>query len=263
VSCFTCVSSGQKHRSVQPELAGPLGSNQLGIKPSPQKASNPKAASASSSLNRSSSGKTVPSIPGSGISRAGSGAVSSTAMTGSGVRKSSSGAANISDDPANSGSGIASISGGGAAASNGSRGGMAVETDGSGGSNGSRGGMAVQTDGSSGSRGGMALQTGGGSGSNAGISSTDRQGSAQANVTVLPVDTSKFPFEVWPVFQSLLSAMTANQDAPGCCYSTQGFSKASLPPQIQCSLRNSFVDLLTCCLGQVTCVGQVKMCGIP
>ena len=172
MSCLTCFSGGQQHVSVQPELAGPLGSNQLGIKPSPQKASNPKAASASSSLHRSSSGKATPSSPRSGISRADSGAVSSTAMTGSGMRKSSSGTANISDDPANSGSGIASISGDVAAASSGSRGGMAVQTDGSG-------------------------------GDNAGISSTARQGSARANVTALPNDTSKFPVKVWPVFQKL------------------------------------------------------------
>ncbi len=228
MSCFTCVSSGQKHRSVQPELAGPLGSNQLGIKPSPQKASNPKAASASSSLNRSSSGKAVPSSPGSGISRAGSGAVFSTAMTGSGMRKSSSGAANISDDPANSGSGIASISGGGAAASSGSRGGMAVQTDGSG-------------------------------GSNAGISSTARQGSPQANVTALPVDKSNFALKVWPFLKAWLAAMTPNQDPPGCCYRTHRVcKKANLLPQGQCSLRNFLRQLIDMLLGQVRCVGQLK-----
>ncbi|DBB12400.1 hypothetical protein WJX82_009486 [Trebouxia sp. C0006] len=182
------------------KTTGPLGSNQLGIKPSLQKAANPKAASASSSLNCSSSGKAVPSSPGGGISRAGSGAISSTTMTGGGMRQSSSGTANISDDPANSSSGISSISGGVAAASNGSRGGMAVQTDGSGDSNGSRGGLAVQADGSggsNGSRGGMALQTDGGGGSNACISSTARQGGAQANATALPVDKPKLPVKAF------------------------------------------------------------------
>ncbi|DBA91474.1 hypothetical protein WJX77_012467 [Trebouxia sp. C0004] len=145
------------------KTTGPLSSNQLGIKPSLQKASNPKAAAASSSLNRSSSGKTVPRVPGSGISGAGSGAVSSTAMT---MRKSSSGAASISHDPANSGSSSTSISGGMTAASNGSRGGMAVQTDGS-------------------------------SGRTACTSSTARQGSAPATAKALPVDTSKVPVKAF------------------------------------------------------------------
>lgn len=112
----------------------------------------------------------MPSSPGSGISRAASGAVSSRAITGSGMRMSSSGAADISDDPVKSSSGITSISGGMAAASNGSRGGMAVQTDGSG-------------------------------GSNATISSAARQGSAQAFVAALPVDKSMRPVKVWPIFK--------------------------------------------------------------
>ena len=110
-------------------------------------------------------------------------------MTGSGMRKSSSGAASIIDGSANSGSGSASISGGMAAASNGSRGGMAVQTDGNG-------------------------------GSNAGISSTARQGSAQANVTALLVDKSKFPVKVRPCFENLAERHDSNQDASGRYYNT-------------------------------------------
>ena len=223
MSCFACFSSGQKHGSIQPELAGPLSSNQLGIKSSPQKASNPKAASASSSLNRSSSGKTVSRSPGSGISCAGGGAVSSTAMTGSGMRKSRSGAANVSNDRANSSSGITSISGGMAATSNGSRGGMAVQTD-------------------------------GGSGSNAGTSSTARQGSAQATAKALPVDTSKFPVKVWPFLKAWLSAMKPNQDAPGRCCSTQRLQQSKIATSS--SVITAQFPVSTCC----TLPGPSRIC---
>ena len=172
-------------------------------------------------------------------------------MTGGGMRQSSSGTANISDDPANSSSGISSISGGVAAASNGSRGGMAVQTDGSGDSNGSRGGLAVQADGSggsNGSRGGMALQTDGGGGSNACISSTARQGGAQANATALPVDKPKLPVKVWLFVQAQLSAMTLTKIPWAAAIAHTGSAKKQvchLKPNDHCA--TSCVNLLTCC----------------
>lgn len=114
-----------------PDCVGAISSNQLAMRPSPQKGPNPKQAlPASTPLQRSSSGRAVPCSPGSGSSRAGGGTCTSAAAVAGSASKSSSGMSGIGGGTTNISGGVAGASSGLSNVISGSGDGIAAQTDG-------------------------------------------------------------------------------------------------------------------------------------